>query len=545
MKMKFLVNKLGIITGPFLLLCLAVGLAWASDDDLYTFIRLFDKIAVTVSDRYVTSLDPEKLIKAGINGMLNKLDPYSRYLSDRDYFRLMRETQGEYFGVGVEIKKHSDTLWVSSIIEGSPAYSSSIRIGDRIIKIDTVDVIGMSESECWDLLKGEKDSRIVLKIWRPQLMKALNLEFIRKKIYINSVSGWCIDKYNNGYIKIAKFSEGSAQEIKHIILLLLDKEVNGLIIDMQNNPGGLINEAVETAALFLKKGDNVVETKGRNGLRIRTYKAREDGIYCNGPLVVVTNDQTASAAEIVAGAIQDHDRGLIVGAASFGKGLVQQVMEFADNTALKLTTSKYYTPSSRCIQKDSALSNLIKGESKQNILHYTNSGRPVFSGGGIIPDIYVDQLEKPPFLKEIISLGFATDFVSEYGPKLNIDESFAVDDSLVDLFLDYIEKRDYVYRSPAYNSFEQFLTENAKLIDEIKLENHTEAIKNILNDRSQTEILSLRSQVKNHLYESFITISLGERKAYELVWLKTHPELVKAGEVLNDPKIYSSLLANY
>jgi len=545
MIMKFLSNKLGIVTGPFLLFCLAVGFAWASDDDLYTFIRLFDKIAVTVSDRYVVSLDSEKLIEAGISGMLKKLDPYSRYLSDSDYFRLMKETQGEYIGVGIEIKKHSDTLWVSSIIEGSPAYSSTIRIGDRIIKIDTIDVIGMSESECLDLLKGEKDSRVVLKIWRPQLMNTLNLEFIREKIFINSVPVWCVDRFNNGYIKIAKFSEGSAQEIKHIVSLLLDKGANGLIIDLQDNPGGLLNEAVEMAALFLKKGDKIVETKGRNGLSLRTYKAREDGIYYTGPLVIVIDDQTASAAEIVAGAIQDHDRGLIVGVTSFGKGLVQQVMQFTDNSALKLTTARYYTPSNRCIQKDSVISSLIKEESKQNILHFTNSGRPVFGGGGIIPDIYVDRLEKPPFLEEIISLGYAADFVSEYGPKLDIDESFTVDDNLVDLFFAYIKKRGYIYRNPAYNSFEQFLSENSKLVDEDKFANHTDAIKNLLDNRSQNEALSLRSQVTDYLYESFITIGLGKRKACELVWLKTHPELVKAREVLNDPKIYSSFLANY
>ncbi|MCD6162054.1 MAG: S41 family peptidase [candidate division Zixibacteria bacterium] len=539
-------NKLGILTGPIFLLCLAVGFAWASDDDLYSFIRLFDKIAITVSDRYVLPLDPEKMINSSIKGMMKDLDKYSRYLSDQDYYYLMKETQGEYIGIGIELEEHSDTVWVSSVIEGSPAAASNVRVGDRIIKVDSLDAVGLSASECRDLLRGDKDSRVFINFWRPLFSKHIEIEFTRENIHIEPVPCWCIDSYNNGYIKITRFSEGTALEVESLISLLMDKGISGLIIDLQNNPGGLLYEAVELASIFLNEDDKIVETRGRGSAALRTYKVREGGIYNKGPLVIVIDDQTASAAEIVAGAIQDHDRGLIVGSTSYGKGLVQQIMQFDDNSALKLTTAKYYTPSNRCIQKDTSLSNLAKPEnSDRNILFYTKSGRPVFGGGGIIPDIYIDRLETPPFLDDINTLGYVTDFVAEYGPKLDIDENFVVSDDIVSLFIGYIEKKKYVYRNPEFSAFDQFVDQNKDWLNKDNLSGYVDDIKKILEKKSDKEMLTLHSQIKDILYESFITQGLGKRKAYELVWLKTHPELIKAGMVLGNPQTYDNLLANY
>lgn len=539
-------NKLGLTIGPFLLLSLAVGFAWASDDDLYSFIRLFDKIAITISDRYIAPVNSEKMIKAGIEGMMSKLDPYSRYLSGQDYYNLMKETEGEYVGVGLELKKRSDTLWVSSIFEGSPAYNSKIKIGDRLIKIDSVNVIGQTESECRNLLKGEMGSRIVISVRRAGTDEIIDLSYNREKIYINAIACWCIDSKNNGYIKISRFSDGSAQEVRHIVSLFIERGISGLILDLQDNPGGLLSEAVEIASIFLPKGVMVVETKGRNELSLRKYKTRTKGIYSDGPLVVVINNETASAAEIVAGAIQDHDRGLIVGTASFGKGLVQQVMQFADNSALKLTIAKYYTPSDRCIQKDSVLSQIMReNNSRKNILFFTNSGRPVFGGGGIIPDIYVDPQPVHSFLEEIISFGFGRDFALEYGKNVNVDENFYIDDKTIDEFFNYLNTRGYTYRNSAYKSFDDFVSESGGWMDEHRLAGHATAIKGILDMQSYNEMQSLKSQAKDYLYESFIEMYLGERKVYELVWPKTHLELIKASKLLNNPQIYSDLLVNF
>lgn len=538
--------KLGIITGPFFLLCLAVGFAWASSDKLYSFIRLFDRIALTVSDKYVEQLDPEKLIKAGINGMLGKLDPYSQYLSGQDYYYLLEETHGEYSGIGITIESHLDTLRVGSIIEGNPAHSANIKIGDRILMVDTVNVVGKSKSDCIKLLRGKEGTAVRLQLRRPLLGKNINIELKREKIHINPVPFSGVNDNNNGYIRISRFSEGSAKEVQKAISQLLEKNVNGLIIDLRGNPGGLLCEAVETTALFLKKGEKIVEVKGRGTVRMRLYESRIDGIYSDGPLVVVIDDKTASAGEILAGAIQDHDRGLIVGSTSYGKGLVQQILQFSDNSALKLTTAKYYTPSNRCIQKDTAGNDLfLKNSSRKPVLFYTNSGRPVFGGGGIIPDIYVELQENPPMLDELVTLGYVTDFVSEYCSKQSIDESFEVTDRIIDSFFEYVYTRGYVYHNSTYSAFNQFMSENGTSGKESNLTNYINAIKDILSNRSKNEMFSLRPQVKDILYDCFVTTCLGKQQSYKLVWLKKHPELIKSREVLNDPNAYSNLLADF
>ncbi len=538
--------KLGIISGPFFLLCLAVSFAWASNDELYTLVRLFDRIAVTVSDRYVDNIDPDKLVNTGIDAIMEKLDPYSRYLCDQDYYYLLQETQGEYNGIGIELENHSDTLWVGSVIKGSPASRANIRIGDRILKLDTIDVVGKSATECRKLLRGDNGSRLTITLRRPLLRKSFELELVRDEIHIEPIPYWGVDLNNNGYIKIARFSEGSMYEVKSIVSLLLDRGVSGIILDLRDNPGGLLYEAVETAGLFLDKSDNIVETRGRGSSNVRTYTAREDGIYNKGPLAVIINNQTASAAEILAGAIQDNDRGLIVGSSSYGKGLVQQILQFSDNSALKLTTAKYYTPSERCIQKDNRVSELVKEESAEpQVIYYTRSGRPVFGGGGIIPDIYVEPTGYPPIIDEIITRGYLFDYVTEKSDSLKIDKNFIVNDKIVDDFINYISSRDYVYYDPAYDLFNQFVSQTVDQGNSGRAIAHIEAIEKILKEKSLDEMLAMRTNFRDLLYESFITVNLGEKEAFELIYKKQDPELVKAGSVLKNPEMYSSLLVGY
>lgn len=538
--------KLGTITGPFLLLVLAASFAWASGDDLYVFIRLFERLAVTVSDRYVENLDPEKLIYAGIDGMMEKLDPYSKYLTDQDYFYLVQETSGEYNGIGIEMEKNADTLWISSVIKGSPAALGNIRVGDRILAVDTFSVLGKSITDCRKALRGNEGSQVTLKLWRPLLEKVLSVELTREEIHIEPVPYWFVDKNNNGYIKVARFSENCVLEVKSIISLLKDEKIHGLIIDLRDNPGGLLYESVEMAALFLHRGDKIVETKSRDGVSLRTYDAREDGIYKDAPIVVLINDQTASAAEIVAGAIQDNDRGLIIGSTSFGKGLVQQIIQFSDQSALKLTTAKYYTPSARCIQKKRFDSDAIDGlHDEQSVVFFTKSGRAVFGGGGIVPDIYVESAANQPIIDEIITNGYISDFVSDNNLKIKIDEHFTVRDELVDKFIEYVSGRGYVYHNPLFSSFDRFSKTKTELTERTRYDKQIVIIRECLTEDARTEFLSLKPQLNNLLYEYFIRFNLGEPKAYELVHQKFDPELAKADQVLKDPETYSNFLAGY
>ena len=536
--------KLGKIFGPFLLLALAVGFAWASNDDLYSMLRLFERVAIAVSDRYIEKPEPSKIINAGIDGMMEELDQYSRYLSEQEYALLMQETQGEYIGVGLELEMHLDTVRVSSIIEGSPAFATNIGIGDRLIRIDTTNVIGMSDAQCRRLLRGDPDSKVTITFERPTPGREFRVELSRAKIHISSIPAWCVDENNIGCIKLSRFSEGCAGELRNIVSLLKDRGVKGIIVDLRNNPGGLLYEAVEAVSVFLNAGDRVVETNGRGSASRRDYDVFEDGNYNVGPLVVVINGRTASAAEIFAGAIQDLDRGLVIGSASYGKGLVQQVLHFSDNSALKLTTAKYYTPSNRCIQKEITVAE-DTALAARRILHHTKSGRPVFGGGGIIPDLYVEPPERTALIEEITTAGYAFDFVSEYGPGMKVEADFKVDDKLINRFYSYLASRGYVYHDEADLAFRQFAASYEPALGGGQIENQIDKISDYLSRRSRDELQSLRPQIKELLYESFIRRRMDSREAYHLLNVANDPELQKARDAVNHPEAYENLLAGY
>ena len=542
---KLTKKKLGLMSGPFLLLILAFGLAWASSDNLYTFIRLFDKIAVTVADNYVENIDEEKLIFAGIEGMMEKLDSYSRYLEGDDYFYLLQETRGEYAGIGLELDQAGDSVMVTAVIKDSPASRADISIGDRLIRIDSIDVIGCQPTDCRKYLRGDKGTEIKLKFWRPLKAREIEIGLTRDDIFIESVPYWFIDQHRNGFIKISKFTEGSVFEIKSLISIMVEEGIAGLIIDLRDNPGGLLYESIETAALFLKQGDRIVETKSRSDVTIHTYEAREDGVYKDKPLVVLINGQTASAAEVLAGAIQDNDRGLIVGSASFGKGLVQQIMKFSDHSALKLTTAKYYTPSSRCIQKEGDDNGLVQKHEYEQVLYYTKSGRPVFGGGGIIPDVYVEQYEHPAPIDEIINLGYLNGFAAEYVSNNEIADSFKIDDTPIDRFIEYLNDNHYVYRNDLYSQFETFRVQLDDQNPSSGLAEPVTAIEGMLRNNAENELLALRQRIKEVLFENIIVLSLGEKAACRLARQYIDAGLIKAGEVLENPETYSGLLAGY
>jgi carboxyl-terminal processing protease len=539
-------KKLGMISGPFFLLCMAVGFGWASADETYSFVKLFDIIALTVSEKYVEPVDIEKMVKAGVNGMIGKLDPYSQYLAGPDYEYLLQETQGEYSGVGVNLENRHDTLCVTSTYDDSPARLAGLHIGDRLISIDTASVLGKTKSQCLNLLRGEPDSKVVLKIMRPSRRDTMNLELKRAQITIDPVPYYGVDNNQIGYIRISRFTEGSAQEIELVVRELLEKNIEGLILDLRGNPGGLLFESVEVAALFLKKDDKIVETRGRGSYGSRAYNANADGIYTDGPLTVIIDDQTASAAEILAGAIQDHDRGIVIGTISYGKGLVQQIFQFSSGSALKLTTAKYYTPSDRCIQKDTLPGDLISSNSKEDrsAIFMTDSRRPVFGGGGIIPDIYIDRLPSAPILKQIVEQGYLAEFINLYDSSSTVDEDFKVDDRLIEEFIMYLYNSGFSYANSTESAFKQFITGNNLSQNDQRLGSHFAAIDEILAERSNQELNSVRGQLKDLLYESFINQCLGAKKAIELSWLETNPEIIKAREIMGNRQSYTALLSN-
>lgn len=540
------IKKLGAISGPFFLLLVAVGFGWASADESYSVVKLFDLIALTVSEKYVEPIDSEKMVKAGITGMMGKLDPYSQYLSGPDFEYLMQETQGEYCGIGVTLENRRDSLCVTSTYESGPARNGGLHVGDRILRVDTVNVLGKTKSQCLNLLRGEPDSKVVLKVRRPPLNKDIKIVLKRAELTIDPIPYYGVDSDQIGYIRVSRFTEGSAQEFELVLRALIEKHINGLIIDLRDNPGGLLFESVEMAALFLKKDDKIVMTRGRDSYGTHTYKANVDGIYIDGPLSLIIDDQTASAAEILAGAIQDHDRGVIIGTTSYGKGLVQQIFQFDAASALKLTTAKYYTPSNRCIQKDTLPSELMAAtaNTKNTARYTTDSNRPVFGGGGIIPDVYIEKIPIAPILKQVVNQGYLGEFIEEYSSHNPVDGNFEVNDLLIEHFGNFLKRTGFTYENQTELAFGDFMEKGGIAKNDRRLEEHLKAINEILSERSIAELQSVNGQLKDLLYENFIDQCLGTRKAIELIWIENDREITKAREIMANRNMYVGLLSN-
>ena len=425
-------------------------------------IRKFTRVYSIVEENYADPVDPDKAIYQGaIPGMLRTLDPHSSFFDARS-FRLLREDQsGHYYGVGMQVAPRGDQTIVVAPFVGSPAFKAGLRPGDVIYRVDGVPTTGLSTSEVADMLKGPKGTVVRVEVLREGQEEPLKFSITRDEIPRLSVEYFFELKPGVGYIKLVGFNETTHEEIADAVDKLGGDKLQGLILDLRENPGGLLTEGVAVADMFLDKNQLVVSHKGRNQ-RPRNYYATRGSQGREFPLVVLINRFTASAAEIVAGAIQDHDRGLIVGETSFGKGLVQTVVPLSDNTGLALTTARYYTPSGRLIQRDYSsvsLYNYYYGTKNGNNNHEvfsTDGGRTVYGGGGITPDFEASSPELNTFQQELIRKGvfypfdpgvgdFAKRYLARHG---DVKQDFEVDANVMDEFRKFLTEKNVRYTEP-------------------------------------------------------------------------------------------------
>jgi carboxyl-terminal processing protease len=520
----------------------AVGFTWSSSDELYSNIRLFDKAAIAISSSYVENLDERSLIKAGIDGMLAKLDPYSRFLSDADYLYLKQETEGEFEGIGVSLGFHHDTLTIESVLEGTPSYNRGVLAGDRIIAIDGVSTIKMGMKEIKMALRGEKGSAVILDIFRPGIGR-LNLQVERATVEIKAIPYYSMVKGDVGFIKLARFSGGCNKELHDAIRDLKKLGMTSLILDMRDNPGGLLLESVEVASMFLPEKAKIVETRSKGGLVGDTYFSSGKSDFQIGGLAVLVDSQTASAAEIVAGAIQDHDRGIIIGTATFGKGLVQQIMQFTDDSALKLTTAKYYLPSGRCLQKaDWSTFELVSVKDAEPIdsLFSTDSGRSVFGGGGIMPDLFVEGNTFSDYGENLKGESHIFDFSLSYLATHKINSKFKIDAAIMTDFKKFLETREFRYET---NERAAFLELKNNLSEpSARLATALNVVDSELSARENWEFDNHYSEVSRLLHETIILQAFGESTLYREIRLPSEPEIQEALNILSDNNRYADIL---
>lgn len=421
------------------------------------YLDIFHSVFRELDMMYVDTLDVPDAIETGIHAMLADLDPYTVYYPEEDDDDLKMMITGKYAGVGAVVRYHKkhDRVVIVEPYEGMPALDAGLRAGDILLSIDGEDLKGLPVDEVSSRLRGEPGTTLSVRAKRQGVADSIiEVKLSRANIALPSVPYYTMFADSVGYLILNSFTENCAREVRLALVELKNRGARSFILDLRGNGGGSLAEAVDITGMFVPKGTTVVSTKGKIPQASQTYKTRREPLDENMPLVILVDGQSASASEIVAGAIQDRDRGVIMGTRTFGKGLVQSVRELPYNASLKITTSKYYTPSGRCVQKidySKKRSASDKEDSKADSVKatfYTLSGRPVHESGGIAPDVEITANRLPNLLFYLansdVLLDFATDFTRRHAAIAPIEE-FEVSDSLFFAFKEAVKASDFTY----------------------------------------------------------------------------------------------------
>ncbi|WP_100630152.1 S41 family peptidase [Algoriphagus formosus] len=503
---------LGALIGFFLL---AGSVAFTvKNDKLFAIAKNIDIFATLVRELdsyYVDEIDPDELVTVGIQAMLDELDPYTEYIPEEESedFRMM--TTGEYGGVGALIGARGEGSMIIMPYTGFPAQNAGLRIADKLLKVDTVDVSQKNTSEVSELLKGPENTPVKVSVLRDA--DTLEFELVRKKISLKNVPYYGKLDASTGYIKLSDFTTNASAEVRNALVDLKAQGAEKLVLDLRDNPGGLLSEAVEIVNLFIPKGKEVVKTIGKIENVNRTYKTSKTPVDKNIPLVVLLNERSASASEIVAGALQDYDRAVLVGRKSFGKGLVQTTIPLTYNAQVKVTTAKYYIPSGRCIQAiDYALSR-EEGEIRSipdslRQAFKTQNGRTVLDGAGIEPDETVEAYRYAPITYSLVAGNHVFDFATQYfysKPAVANIEEFEVSDELYEDFVSFLSDREYDYTTYLEKSLEDMkeLAEQAPYYSEIK--EQVEALEKRIIHNKEQDLISYQKEIRKALREEIIS----------------------------------------
>ncbi|HEY6969914.1 MAG TPA: S41 family peptidase [Candidatus Angelobacter sp.] len=429
----------------------------AADADVRDNLRQFSEVYDLVEQNYAEPVNADKAIYNGaIPGMLHVLDPHSNFFDPKSYSALREEQRGKYYGVGMTIAPRNNKVIVLAPFVGTPAYKAGIRPGDVIIAVDGKPTDNMTAGDVADMLKGAKGTTVHISILREAAEKPLEFTVVRDEIPRYSVDLKFEIKPGIGYIHLSAFNETTEREMEEALEQFGD--MKGLIFDLRGNPGGLLNEGVGVADKFLKKGQVIVSHHGRSSAE-KVYRSTHGNGGKEYPLVVLVNRGTASAAEIVSGAIQDHDRGLVAGETTFGKGLVQTVYPLSENTGLALTTAKYYTPSGRLIQRDYTGVSLYdyyynREQEEHNAnkeVRLTDSGRTVYGGGGITPDVKIPALKTTRFEDTLLQKYAFFNFAAHYLNGRTVDKNFQVSDQVMQEFHKFLDAQKIPYTEAELN----------------------------------------------------------------------------------------------
>jgi carboxyl-terminal processing protease len=488
--------------------------AMAQDDRVTDEYRVFTTALAAIEQQYVEPVDSTRLVYGAINGMLRTLDPHSSFMDPRTYAQMRERQKGRYYGLGISIVVVNGDITVMQLFEGSPAYHAGLRRGDIIARIEGEDAQGWTSDQAVRALRGEKGTSVHISIRRAGYAGFIEMDVERDEVNITTVRGAFMVDDGTGYIRLTEFSETSDRELGDALAMLEAQGMRRLVFDLRDNPGGSLDQAIRVANRFLRRGQMVVYTRGRVPNADQDYRATEVSDYVDLPLVVLVNRNSASAAEIVSGAVQDHDRGVIVGERTFGKALVQSVYRLSGGAGLALTTGHYYTPSGRLIQRpwdgsfDEYFTYTLKEQEGQthdvSDLKYTDGGRKVFGGGGIEPDrfvpgpiegfdptrfgrlLYARQLFET--YAERFSAQGDTRVAAESQDRRVVARGFTVDDDMLADFSAFAESEGVPIDEAAFAADRRFIRAMIKLQIDQALFGIDEARHNLLAEDPQAQI---------------------------------------------------------
>ncbi len=526
-----------------------VGFWMPRDDDFFALRKNFEIFGAAYEELvtgYVEPLDPQHLMRTGLEAMLNELDPYTTFIDEADNADLSIITRGQYGGVGLNVGRRGGKITVISPIEGASGYKQGVRAGDIITRIEDQPTNDLSMSDVRNLLRGEPGTTVNVTVRREGEPDPLVFTLTREQVQLENVtySGYTDPASGIGYVKLERFARNAGPDVERTIKQLRqDGTLRGLILDLRDNPGGLLDAAVDVSELFVDRGAVIVSTRGRSADSERVYRSERAPIAPDLPLVVLVNEYSASASEIVAGAMQDLDRGVVMGATTYGKGLVQVVKSLPYNTSLKMTTAKYYTPSGRSIQS-------IEYENGEGMAtpdsvgraFKTKGGRTVRDRHGIEPDVEIET-DTPSELEEALQrraafFFYANHFAAEHD---SITPDFQATETTLGDFQTWLEAEDFNYRTDGERSVTK-LQEEFAAIGYAAVQDEIAALRSAVESEKQAGFQHHAAELKHHLQEEILARFITESQQIRAK-LSYDPQVQRAVTLLQSDDSYASILS--
>lgn len=537
----------------YFLVILLVIAAWAPFKDRYFEIaRNLDIFASTfkeVNTYYVDEISPGVLMNNAIDVMLESLDPYTNYIPADMVEDFRTINTGQYGGIGAMTRQIGQRTVISMVFPGFAAQKAGLKIGDEVLKIDGRDITSLSPEEAGLMMKGEVGKPVKLTVKRFGKSEPVTIELKREKIKISNVPWFGMLDTETGYIKLSEFTPEAGKNVRNAVIKLKEQNAKRIILDLRNNPGGLLMEAVNVCNVFIPKGRKVASTKGKLIEHNETYETMEHPVDTEIPLVVIINRGSASASEVVAGTLQDYDRAVILGERSFGKGLVQISRPLSYNAQLKITTAKYYIPSGRCVQvldyshrREDGSVEAVPDSLKKAFT--TQNGRTVYDGGGIEPDVVIPQPQTHPLVEALHEQGLLFDYATLYAgtkPEPPDVRNFSLSNADYQDFLSWMKTQRYVYENENEKKLEDLKKTVTRERYSKELQDYLNRLEALITSKIKEELLIYRDAIRKELEEEIITHYFLEAGAIEFA-LKNDQNIKTAADLLADNNRYRKLL---